>query len=221
MTPKLVIFDCDGVLVDSEMIASRELAAYLSDLGRPTQAFECRVAFTGMSIKSVGDIVRRDWGLALPADFVEQLRARDRIAFERDLQAVNGVADILERLSHSQTAFCVASSGTPEKIRHSLNITGLIDHFDDNLYSATQVAHGKPAPDLFELAAYEMNTAPEHCVVIEDAAPGVQGGVAAGMSVLGFVGASHTGPESATDLKVAGADNVFSDMGELPTLLNL
>ncbi|HEY9078527.1 HAD family hydrolase [Magnetovibrio sp.] len=221
MTPQLVIFDCDGVLVDSEMIASRELAAFLSDLGRPTEAQECRDAFTGMSIKSVGDMVRRDWGLALPEDFIEQLRARDRIAFERDLQAVSGVAEVLTRLSHSQTAFCVASSGTPEKIRHSLTITGLIDHFDAHLFSASQVTHGKPAPDLFELAAYDMGVAAEHCVVIEDAAPGVRGGVAAGMTVLGFVGASHAEPHSAAALKAAGAQVVFDDMKALPSLLDL
>jgi len=221
MTPKLVIFDCDGVLVDSEMIASRELAAYLSDLGRPTQAHECRAAFTGMSIKSVGELVQRDWGLDLPDDFVDQLRARDRVAFERDLQAVHGVAELLQRLSHSQTAFCVASSGTPGEIRHSLGITGLITHFGERLFSASQVAHGKPAPDLFELAAYEMGTAPENCVVIEDAAPGVRGGVTAGMEVLGFVGASHAGPETAEALKASGAHIVFSEMSELPKLLNL
>lgn len=221
MPPKLVIFDCDGVLVDSEMIASRELAAYLSDLGRPTQAMECRAAFTGMSIKSVGEMVCRDWGLALPDDFVDQLRARDRVAFERGLQAINGVAEVLQHLSHSQTAFCVASSGTPEKIRHSLDITGLITHFGERLFSASQVAHGKPAPDLFELAAYEMGTVPKNCVVIEDAAPGVQGGVAAGMDVLGFVGASHAGPETAKALKASGARTVFNEMSALPKLLNL
>jgi len=221
MPPQLVIFDCDGVLVDSEMIASRELAAYLSDLGRPTDGAECRAAFTGMSIKSVADRVRRDWDLDLPHDFVEQLRTRDRIAFERDLNVIPGVADVLGRLSHSQTNFCVASSGTPEKIRHSLTITGLLNHFGGRLFSATQVTHGKPAPDLFELAAYEMNVAPKHCVVIEDATAGVRGGVAAGMAVLGFTGGSHTNPDTAGALRSAGAQRVFADMSELPELLSL
>jgi len=221
MPPQLVIFDCDGVLVDSEMIASRELAAYLSDFGRPTNGAECRAAFTGMSIKSVADIVRHDWGLNLPHDFVEQLRTRDRIAFERDLKIIPGVADVLSRLRHTQTSFCVASSGTLEKIRHSLNITGLLDHFDDRLFSAAQVTHGKPAPDLFELAASEMNVVPEHCVVIEDATAGVRGGVTAGMLVLGFTGGSHTGPDTADALMSAGAQRVFADMSELPKLLNL
>lgn len=220
-TPQLVIFDCDGVLVDSEMIASRELAAYLSNLGRPTTDAECRAMFTGMSIKSVGDVVRRDWGLNLGDDFVQELRARDRVAFERDLKAIPGVKDVLDRLRHSQTEFCVASSGTPEKIRHSLSITKLLDHFNSPLFSASQVTHGKPAPDLFELAAYEMGVAPENCVVIEDAAPGVQGGVAAGMPVLGFTGGSHCGPDSANALLFAGAKGAFSDMTALPGLLGL
>ena len=219
--PELVIFDCDGVLVDSEMIASRELAAYLTELGRPTSAEQCRAAFTGMSIKSVGEIVRTDWGLHLPDSFVEDLRARDRVAFERDLTAITGVQNVLEQLQAHGILICVASSGTPEKIRHSLTITKLSGYFGERLFSATQVAHGKPAPDLFELAAFEMGAAPENCIVIEDAAPGVQGAVAAGMATLGFTGGSHTGPDSANALLFAGAQGVFSDMADLPGLLSL
>lgn len=221
MPPDLVIFDCDGVLVDSEMIASRELAAYLSELGRPTEAAECRETFTGMSIKSVGEIVRRDWGLALPDDFIDQLRARDRIAFERDLQAIPGVANVLQSLTHANVPFCVASSGTPEKIRHSLTITSLLEHFDERLFSATQVANGKPAPDLFEFAANEMGYEPCRCVVIEDAPTGVQGAVAAGMRVFGFTGGGHCTPDSANALLFAGAQTAFSDMSECPALLGL
>lgn len=220
MTPQLVIFDCDGVLVDSEMIASRELAAYLSDLGRPTEAAECRATFTGMSIKSVGEHVRRDWGLNLPENFVHQLRERDRHAFERDLKAIPDIPNVLDVLRAKRIAYCVASSGTPEKIRHSLSITGLIDHFDGRLFSATQVTHGKPAPDLFELAAYDMESAPENCVVIEDAAPGVQGAKAAGMRVLGFTGGAHCDETSASALLFAGAAGTFSDMRDLPGLLD-
>lgn len=214
--PKLVIFDCDGVLVDSEMIASRQLAAFLTDLGRMTTAAECRATFTGMSIKSVGDHVRQDWGMTLPSDFVEQLRLRDIEAFAQELQPIAGVADALASLATSQTAMCVASSGTPEKIRHSLTITGLLDFFDDRLFSATQVTHGKPAPDLFELAAYEMGVCPQDAIVIEDAAPGVQGGVAAGMTVYGFTGGSHCTEETEDQLRAAGATAVFGAMDEIP-----
>jgi len=221
MDLQLVIFDCDGVLVDSEMIASRELALYLSDLGRPTEAAECRQLFTGMSIQSVADKVRTTWGLAVPDGFIEHLRARDRIAFERELQAVAHVEDVLTHLRKANMAFCVASSGTPEKIRHSLDLTGLLPWFDDHLFSATQVAHGKPAPDLFTFAAACMDVPAEHCLVIEDAAPGVQGGVAAGMDVFGFIGASHCTPHSGEALLASGAKRIFERMSDLPAMLDI
>lgn len=219
MDVKLVIFDCDGVLVDSEMIASRELAAYLSDLGRPTQATECRQAFTGMSIQSVADKVHTEWGLTVPDDFIDRLRARDRIAFERELKAVAHVEDALAHLRRANVPFCVASSGTPEKIRHSLALTGLLPKFNEHLFSATQVAHGKPAPDLFAFAAARMGVQAEHCLVIEDAAPGVQGGVAAGMDVFGFIGASHCTSQSGEALLASGACRIFDRMADLPALL--
>lgn len=221
MTLELVIFDCDGVLVDSEMIASRELASYLTDLGRPTQAAECRQVFTGMSIQSVADKVRRDWEMVVPDDFIDHLRARDRIAFERELKPVAHVEDVLTHLRTSNVAFCVASSGTPEKIRHSLDLTGLLPWFDDHLFSATQVAHGKPAPDLFTFAADCMGVPAGHCLVIEDAAPGVQGGIAAHMDVFGFIGASHCTPESGEALLVNGATRIFDRMIDLPALLDV
>jgi len=221
MKPQLVIFDCDGVLVDSEMIASHELAAYLSELGRPTDGAECRATFTGMSIKSVGEVLRHEWGLALPDDFIERLRARDRVAFERNLQPISGITKILDHLKQAQIQYCVASSGTPEKIHHSLSITGLAAHFGDNLFSASQVEHGKPAPDLFALAAVEMGAAVEDCVVIEDAPAGIQGAVAAGMDVLGFTGGAHCDVNSANALLFAGAKTTFTDMADLPDLLGL
>lgn len=221
MPPQLVIFDCDGVLVDSEMIASRELAAFLTALGRPTDGAECRAIFTGMSLKSVREMVRQAWGFHLPDDFVEQLRARDRAAFERNLKIIPGVIDVLRQLFAARIDYCVASSGTPEKIHHSLTLTGLLDHFDGHLFSASQVTHGKPAPDLFEWAAYEMGAAPEDCLVIEDAAPGVKGAVAAGMEVFGFTGGAHCGPDSANTLLFAGATNAFNEMSQLPKLLGL
>ncbi len=221
MKPQLIIFDCDGVLVDSEIIASRELAAYLTELGRPTDGAQCRAAFTGLSIQSVAEKVRGAWGMDLPESFVKDLRARDRVAFERDLQAIRGVADALNALDSAEVDYCVASSGTPEKIRHSLTITALLDRFNSKLFSATQVANGKPAPDLFELAAFEMGAAAQDCVVIEDAPAGVRGGVAAGMRVLGFAGGSHCGPDSANQLLFAGAEMAFSNMADLPVLLEL
>ena len=213
----LIIFDCDGVLVDSELIASQELAAYLSDLGRPTTGAECREAFTGISIQAVCDKVRRDWGLDLPHDFVAALRERDRHAFARDLRAIPGIFTALDALDAKGLRYCVASSGTPEKVRHSLEITDLIHRFNGHLFSASQVAHGKPAPDLFLFAARSMNTSPNDCRVIEDSPAGVAGAKAAGMRVLGFTGGGHCGPNYAA--KLNAADTVFDDMAALVSLL--
>jgi len=213
----LVIFDCDGVLVDSELIASRELAAYLSDLGRPTTAEECREAFTGFSIKAVGETVVREWGLEVPRDFEARLRARDQAALDRDLQAVPHIDAALDALQAMKMRTCVASSGAPQKIHHSLSLTGLIERFDGNLFSAAQVERGKPAPDLFLFAAQSMGVAPSECIVIEDSPAGVAGAKAAGMRVLGFIGGSHCGPNYAD--KTSDADGIFGDMRELAALL--
>ena len=214
----LVIFDCDGVLVDSEMLASRALAAYLSDLGRPTTDAECRAHFTGLSLKSVAEKVQTMWAMTLPDDFVSQLRNADKAIFEAQLQAIPGIRQALESLT---IPFCVASSGTLEKITHSLTITGLLDHFDGHLFSAQQVKNGKPAPDLFQLAHQQMG-APDPCrtAVIEDSPAGVQGARAAGLWVLGFVGGSHCGPDTAAALQGAGAHVIFDDMRDLAELLS-
>lgn len=217
--PELVIFDCDGVLVDSELIASRELAAYLTDLGRPTEAAECLEQFTGLSLQAVGEKVRAHWGVALPADFAARLRARDRVAFARDLTAIPGIDAVLDALDAAGVGKCVASSGSPEKIRHSLELTGLIGGFDGQLFSAAEVEHGKPAPDLFLHACARMSARPESTVVIEDSAAGVAGAKAAGMRVLGFTGGGHCGPGYA--VKLSAADAVFADMADLPGLLGL
>lgn len=212
-----IIFDCDGVLVDSELISSRELAAFLSDLGRPTTAEECRENFTGLSLKSVSDRVREDWGVMLPDDFITALRTRDQAAFDRDLKAIPGIHEVLDMLDHRGLRYCVASSGSPEKIQHSLMLTNLTDRFGGNVFSATNVAHGKPAPDLFLWAAQTMGVSPGDCVVIEDSPAGVQAAKAAGMRVLGFIGGAHCGDGYAQKLK--DADVVFDDMAMLGALL--
>ena len=212
-----IIFDCDGVLVDSELISSRELASFLSDLGRPTKPEECREHFTGLSLKSVSDIVRDDWGVRLPDDFVTALRARDQGAFDRDLKAIPGIHKTLDMLDNRGLRYCVASSGSPEKIKHSLMLTNLTERFGEDVFSATFVAHGKPAPDLFLWAAKTMGIDPADCVVIEDSAAGVQAAKAAGMRVLGFTGGAHCGEGYAQ--KLADADAVFDDMSKLDTLL--
>lgn len=213
---ELLIFDCDGVLVDSEMIASRILAQEMTALGYPLRPEDCRARFTGKSMATVMALIEEDWGHPLPENFETDIRQKDFEAFTRDLKAVPGVPEILRSLT---LPMCVASSGAPEKIHHSLTVTGLLDCFDGHLFSATQVDRGKPAPDLFLFAAKTMGMTPDRCVVVEDSATGVQAGLAAGMRVLGFAGAGHCGPGYAEMLRDAGAHDVFTDMKRLPGLL--
>jgi HAD superfamily hydrolase (TIGR01509 family) len=212
----LIIFDCDGVLVDSEPLANQVLAAFLSELGLPHTTEECSANYVGMSIPSLIAKVEHETGKTLPKDFHDELWRRDQIAFADRLQPIRGIAETLEQLNGPR---CVASSSAPVRIMNSLTTTGLIGFFEPYLYSATQVANGKPAPDLFLFAAAEMGVAPNDCVVIEDSVPGVQAGKAAGMRVLGFSGGGHCGPEHNGRLNGAGADVVFSDMAQLSDLI--
>lgn len=209
----LIIFDCDGVLVDSEWLANRVLAAYLTELGLPTSFEESVERYIGGSIASVRAKAEAALGRSLPDDFEAELWARDQVAFDRNLKPIDGVATVLEAIGH---ATCVASSGTPEKIRHSLGLTGLDAHFGERIFSASQVAHGKPAPDLFEFAAGRMSAAVEDCLVIEDSVAGVTAARAAGMAVFGFTGGGHATPALAEALSAAGAALVFDEMRELP-----
>jgi HAD superfamily hydrolase (TIGR01509 family) len=213
---RLVIFDCDGVLVDSEPIACRVMARELTRLGYPLSPDDCQERFTGVSMKTVMAMIEADWQRPLPAGFEERLREQDFAAFRAELAPVAGVEAMLERLTLPR---CVASSGAPEKIRFTLTVTGLIGAFEPYLFSARMVARGKPAPDLFLYAAERMATPPEACVVVEDAVAGIRAARAAGMRVLGFAGAGHAGPGYAEKLAAAGADTVFTRMAYLPHLL--
>jgi HAD superfamily hydrolase (TIGR01509 family) len=212
----LVIFDCDGVLVDSELIESRVLAEELTALGFPITADECQDRFTGLSMTSVIESIEGQWERSLPADFSGRVRARDLAVFATELQAVPGIAAALDAIP---LARCVASSGSPEKVRYALTLTGLLDHFEPHLYTAHMVERGKPAPDLFLLAAERMGVPPAACTVVEDSVAGIEAARAAGMRVLGFAGAGHAGPGYADLLRQARPGTVFADMAELPGLL--
>ncbi len=215
----LIIFDCDGVLVDSEPLANQILAEYLSELGLPHTGAECQARYVGRSIPSVMAEIENDSGVKLPADFHAELWRRDQIAFAGRLHAIAGVADEIRKLVDAARPICVASSSAPERIRNSLSVTGLIDFFDGKLFSAAQVVHGKPAPDLFLLAASRMGVAPERCVVIEDSVAGITAARAAGMRALGFTGGGHCGPDDGARLRQAGAHAVFDAMAMLGELL--
>jgi HAD superfamily hydrolase (TIGR01509 family) len=211
----LVIFDCDGVLVDSEARSNQVLAEELARLGIHLSLRETMDVFMGRSWKSCVAEVAERLGHAPPASFTEgYMRRRDEAL--ADLDAIAGVPEVVERLHARGVATCVASSGEHDKMRRTLGATGLWDAFAGRIYSATEVEHGKPAPDLFLHAAAEQGADPADCVVVEDAPAGVAAGKAAGMRVLAYAALTP-----AERLAEAGADAVFTDMARLPALLTI
>jgi HAD superfamily hydrolase (TIGR01509 family) len=214
----LVIFDCDGVLIDSELLSIRADRECLAECGIELSAEDILERYTGISFAGmVADIEARHG--PLPADFAERHRRQLWPLFERELQAVPGVTAILDSLDSFDCKTCIASSGRPERLKHALSLVGLYDRFHPHIFSAVEVAHGKPAPDLFLHAAARMGAMPARCVVVEDSVPGVVAAAAAGMKVIGFVGASHCGPDDAARLAAHGATPVIDDMAKLLPLL--
>jgi HAD superfamily hydrolase (TIGR01509 family) len=212
----LVIFDCDGVLVDSEVISCRAHAETLTRHGYPITAEQMLVRFLGVSDREARLTIEAELGRSLPGDFEAQMKQAALRRYADDLRTIPYVSDAIAAIALPK---CVASSSTPEKIRHGLTCAGLYDILAPHIFSATQVARGKPAPDLFLFAAERMNAAPEQCIVIEDSVPGVTGARAAGMVVLGFCGGSHCAPGHAEMLRGAGAAATFDDMRQLAGLI--
>jgi HAD superfamily hydrolase (TIGR01509 family) len=212
----LLIFDCDGVLVDSEPIGCRVEADLLSAAGFAITPEEILARFTGVTAHETFRTLEAERGRRLPEGFEARVRQETRAAFARELAAIAGVALALERIA---LPVCVASSSDPARIEHSLAVTGLLGRFAPHLFSAAAVARGKPAPDLFLHAAARMTTPPARCLVIEDSLAGVRAAVAAGMRCFGFTGGSHCPPDHAACLAAAGAMRTFASMSELPDLL--
>ncbi|MGJ5040544.1 MULTISPECIES: HAD family hydrolase [unclassified Bradyrhizobium] len=213
----LVIFDCDGVLVDSEVISCQTHADVLSLCGYPITTEQVFARFLGRSLKQAKLEVEAELGRSLPDDFNPKLQDRLFRAFEQDLAAIDGIAEALDTID---VPVCVASSGSHQRMRVSLGATRLYDRLAPHIFSSSQVENGKPAPDLFLFAAAQMKARPAACVVVEDSTAGIRGGVAAGMTVLGFHGGSHCRPGHADDLRAAGATVVFDDMRQLPAILS-
>jgi HAD superfamily hydrolase (TIGR01509 family) len=212
----LVIFDCDGVLVDSEPIALRLLLGMLGQAGLAMDPETANTRFLGRSLASTRSMLAEEFGLMLDDAALEDMRRRLHAAFRAELRPISGVAEVLAGLKQ---AFCVASSSQPERIALSLRITGLWPHFEGRMFSATMVARGKPAPDLFLYAAERMGYAPSDCLVVEDSPAGIAAAKAAGMRVVAFTGGSH----AATDAHRAAIaalepDAVIRDMRLLVTL---
>jgi len=210
----LVIFDCDGVLVDSEPISNRVLAETLTEYGLPTTTEESIRTYMGRTMASCLAIAADKLGRPLPEDFMRAFRDRSFAALAREVEPVPGIHGVLAHLRRAQTPHCLASSGPHEKIRLTLGQSGLLEHFEGRIFSAVDVARGKPHPDVFLHAAEQMGVAPGSCAVVEDSPFGVEAAVAAGMQVFGF-----SGPSGVAALARRGAE-VFSAMEDLPVLLD-
>ena len=215
--PALVVFDCDGVLVDSEIIACRVDAQELNRVGFPITVEEVAERFCGVVAKEMYAILQEEHGRPLPDGFQDRVQRLIHEAFETELKAIDGVHETLQRIDGP---ICVASSSGPEWLERSLTITALRDRFMPHIFSAHFVERGKPAPDIFLYAAAQMGGVdPADCVVIEDSISGVRAGVAAGMRVLGFTGGGHCASGHGDRLRAEGAALVFDDMAALPEIL--
>jgi HAD superfamily hydrolase (TIGR01509 family) len=208
---ELVIFDCDGVLVDSEVLTNTVFRDMLVELGAHVTLDDMFERFVGHPTAHCLELAAGLLGRALPEGFLTQYREQCAQVLRDQLQPITGIQIALSRIA---LPTCVASSGDHEKMRTTLGLTGLLPHFEGRLFSVTQVAHAKPAPDVFLLAASEMGVAPHRVAVVEDTPVGVAAGLAAGMTVFGYAGRTPR-----HRLASAGARVVFDDMSMLPALL--
>jgi HAD superfamily hydrolase (TIGR01509 family) len=209
--PELVIFDCDGVLVDSERIAIHVDADVLAEAGLHLSEQEIIDRFVGRSPAVMRETIERHQGRPVPGDWLQRSRARYTEAFARELQPIDGIEEALDGID---TATCVASSSAPEELAYKLELTGLYERFAGRIYSAVEVPNGKPAPDLFLHAARQMGVDAQACAVVEDSQYGVQAARAAGMCAFGYTG-SVTPPH----MLEGPSTTIFGDMRELPRLL--
>jgi len=209
---QLVIFDCDGVLVDSERITNQVFADMLGELGLAFTLEDMFERFIGRSMAQCLDEIAVLLGRPPPADFTATYRARTERALETQLRPVPGIEEALAQIT---IPWCVASNGAHEKMRLTLGLTGLLAHFEGKLFSVTEVGRPKPAPDVFLHAASRSGVAPGDCAVVEDTPTGVTAAARAGMTVLGYAAVTP-----AHRLRAAGAHHIFDRMADLPRLLS-
>jgi HAD superfamily hydrolase (TIGR01509 family) len=212
----VVIFDCDGVLIDSESIGARVHGEALAALGYAYTPEDMIRRFVGVSSRDMRRIIEEETGAPLPDDYGARTREALGRLYATELRAIPHVAEAIDVIG---LPACVASSTSPDTLRLSLGLVGLYERFAPNVFSATQVPRGKPAPDLFLFAAERMGAPAARCLVVEDSIAGVRAAVAARMTVLGFTGASHCRPGHGDVLLREGASVVFDDMRQLPALL--
>lgn len=216
-TERLVVFDCDGVLVDSEAIVVTHESRLLTEAGFPMTVDEVIETCVGLSYPDMMVMLQERFGKPVPESLNEEIQAAALTAFPDELEPVAGIPDLLESLTGPR---CVASSSNLDRITTSLQLTGLAHHFEPStLFSAQMVTNGKPAPDLFLYAAEKCSTDPSDCIVIEDSAHGVAAAVAAGMQVIGYVAGRHARSSLAPRLEATGADAIAANAAELKQLI--
>jgi HAD superfamily hydrolase (TIGR01509 family) len=209
----LVIFDCDGTLVDTERVGNQVIVESLQTMGHPITLDEALATFAGRKMADTLTLIEERLGYPLPPAFLDRLREDMAVAFAERLECMPGVPEVLNFLETIHIPRCVASNGPHEKMEISLGVTGLLPYFGRSVFSAYECQSWKPDPGLFFFAAEKMGYEPTKCAVVEDSAFGVRGGIAAGMTVFGYA-PRHDG----NDLKMLGA-RVFHHMDELPRLL--
>ena len=218
MSLDLVIFDCDGVLVDSEIIAAEVESELLADVGYPIEPLDIAERFSGLTWKDILITIEKEAGIPLSATLIDKVETLLDQRLARDVRAIDGVAQTLSSLTGPR---CICSNSTDERLSMMLRKTGLKPLFGTHIYSAKSVGEGrtKPAPDVFLHAASAFGANPARAAVIEDSVHGVMGARAAGMRVIGFTGASHSTPGHADRLTDAGAETVIARMADLPATL--
>lgn len=213
----LLIFDCDGVLVDSEPLSIAVLIDMVAHQGVQITPEEAYQRFLGRSVASMTATLWDEYGIETDIDFLEHMRSALFARFRNELKAIDGMGETLDRLDMPR---CVASSSQPERIRYSLELTGLLGKLEPHIFSATMVKNGKPAPDLFLHAAHEMGVAPGNCIVIEDSPAGIIAAKAAGMRVFAFTGGTHARfPAFREHIASLKPDLVFDAMPDLVQLV--
>jgi HAD superfamily hydrolase (TIGR01509 family) len=216
--PELIIFDCDGVLIDSEVIANRVNVEVLAGLGVGFTLEDYMERFVGVSLRDEVVEIERLRNIKLPDDYESRLTTHKHKIFDQELKAIEGIAEFVTSIKLPKA---VASGSSPERLEYTLKLTHLWGLFAPHIYSTTLVPKSKPAPDIFLYTADKFNIKPEKCLVIEDSTLGVRAGVAAGMTVIGFSGGSHIKDGHEQRLLELGATKVFSKMQDVETWLAL
>jgi HAD superfamily hydrolase (TIGR01509 family) len=214
----LIIFDCDGVLVDSEIIAAQVESRLLTDAGYPISAEEMGERFSGMTWQNILLAIEQEASIPLSASLIDKSEKLLDARLERDVKVIEGVKFALSKLT---TQRCICSNSSSQRLDMMLTKVGLKPYFEPHIFSAKDLGPDrvKPKPDIFLHGAKQFNVAPERTVVIEDSVHGIHGAKAAGMRVIGFTGASHTYPSHADRLTDAGAETVIARMSDLPATI--